>query len=263
VSEFAFDIFRYLKHRETSFRVSNYFNEQSEFDRKARANLVDWLVKMQVKCKYGHETLYLAVKLMDLFVSKTQQRIDKPIFNLVACVAFFVASKVEERFAPAIDDLLYLCKHAYTADQLKKTERQMLRVIGFDLSAPLSYSFLHRYGRVIKSSMKVHTAARYFLETSLHYLGFCVVSESRMAAACLLLALRVTKTGVWNSILEKYSGYKLIDIEPLMRKVNHTMHRFGVEHKGLNSVRYKYLLPEFFEVAKLPLLTDFIQGSVE
>jgi hypothetical protein len=92
-----------------------------------------------------------------------------------------------------------LCKLTYTAEQLKKMERDMLRVVGFDLGIPLSYSFLRRYSRVSQSSMPVLTTARYYLEVSLHHLNFCMLSESKLAAACMLLALRVTKTGDWVS----------------------------------------------------------------
>lgn len=84
----------------------------------------------------------------------------------------------------------------------------MLRVVGFDLGIPLSYSFLRRYSRVSKSSMPVLTTARYYLEVSLHYLNFCMMSESKLAAACMLLALRVTKTGDWvTSTVFNYSNF--------------------------------------------------------
>jgi cyclin B len=91
--------------------------------------------------------------------------------------------------------------------------------------------------------MPLLTTARYYLEVSLHYLKFCIMSESKMAAACMLLALRVTKTGDWNSILEKYSGYKLAEIEPLMFEVNHMIRRFNVDYKNLKCVNDKYSHP--------------------
>jgi cyclin B len=122
-------------------------------------------------------------------------------------------------------------------------EREMLRVIGFDLGIPLSYSFLRRYGRVIKAPMPLLTTARFYLELSLHYLKFCVESESKMAAACMLLALRVTKSGDWNAILEKYSTYKLADIEQLAIEINHMVKRFPIEYKSLKSVFEKYSHP--------------------
>jgi len=264
VSEFACDIFKYYKHRERCFHVHDYFDTLKVFTRKERATAIDWLVQIQESFELNHETMYLAVKLMDLFISKSQpQSLIKSIFQLIPCAAVFIASKVEERSAPTIEDLLYLCKNAYSADQLKKMEREMLRVVGFDLGVPLSYSFLRRYGRVIKAPMQLLTTARYYLEVSLHYLKFCTMSESKVAAACLLLALRVTKTGDWNPILEKYSGYKLGDIEQLMLEVNHMVRRFATECKSMQCVREKYSHPIFFEVAKQAMLADRLKGPVE
>lgn len=107
---------------------------------------------------------------------------------------------------PTIDDLLYMIqsgeRQRYTPEQMKALEREFLRTIGYDLGAPLSYSFLRRYARVLKLSMQVLTTARFYLEASLHSLDFCRVSDSRIAAAALLLALRVTKAGDWVSILD-------------------------------------------------------------
>lgn len=264
VSEFACDIFKYSKFREGTFHVKNYFKNQSEVDQKARAVLVDWIVQVQESFELNHETMYMAVKIMDLYIYKSEPHtLTKPILQLVSCVAIFIASKVEERLVPSISDLLYLCKRAYNDKQLKEMERDMLRVVGFDLGLPLSYSFLRRYSRVINGSMPLLTTARYYLEVSLHYLKFCSMSESRMAAACMLLALRVTKTGDWNPILEKYSGYKLADVEPLMFEVNHMVRQFSADYKDLTCVSEKYSHPVFFEVAKQRMLTDHIGGPVK
>ena len=88
----------------------------------------------------------------------------------------------------------------------------MLKTIGFDLGSPLSYRFLRRYSRVGRFCKyhKIHshfqvcnacietlTLARYILETSLMYFNFCMVSESLIAAASLLLALRMRSAGHW------------------------------------------------------------------
>jgi len=263
-STFAFDIFKYFKFRENAFRVEDYYFKQRKFDRKERAVAVDWLIQVQESFELKHETLYMTVKIMDLYVSKiSSHTLMKSKVQLVPCVALMLASKMEERCAPSIDDLLYLLNHAYTDGQMKELERDMLRVVGFDLGFPLSYSFLRRYGRVIDVSLGILTTARFYLELSLHYLKFCMESESKMASACLLLALRVTKSGDWNSILEKYSDYQLKDIEQLMLEINHAVIRFNADFPNLRSVSEKYSHPVFHEVALKPMLTDRIIGPVE
>jgi hypothetical protein len=263
-STFASDIFKYFKFRERAFRVENYYSKQRKFDQKARAMAVNWLVQVQESFELNHETLYMAVKIMDLYVSKIPSHtIMKSRVQLVPCVALMLASKMEERCAPSVDDLVYLLEHVYTAGQMKELERDMLRVVGFDLGFPLSYSFLRRYARVMNVNLGLLTTARFYLELSLHYLKFCMESESKMAAACMLLALRVTKSGDWNPILEKYSGYQLKDIEQLMLEINHAVIRFNSDFRTLKSVSEKYSHPVFHEVALKPVLFDRIIGPVE
>lgn len=63
-------------------------------------------------------------------------------------------------------------------------------------------------------------------------------SDSKMAAAALLLALRMKDLGGWNDTLEYYSGYKVDDIRDICNLLNQGLHR---KHKEtLTTVRNKY-----------------------
>ena len=46
-----------------------------------RAILVDWLVEVQESFELNHETLYTAVKLMDLYLSKVRFLVNLKSFN--------------------------------------------------------------------------------------------------------------------------------------------------------------------------------------
>ncbi|CAD5233768.1 unnamed protein product [Bursaphelenchus xylophilus] len=255
VSEFARDIFKYLKWREPLFIPGPYMQHHKNVDNKTRAVLVDWLIEIQEAFEQNHETLYMAVNLVDRFFTKTR-RVQKEHLQLVGCAAILVAAKVEERSAPLIDDLIYLVKDAFDAKKLKKMEQELLATVGFDLCSPLSYSFLRRYGRVIKSDMSLLTLARYILEVSLHFLDFCRVSPSKMGAASLLLALRMTKAGEWNKVLQKYSGYTTEDLESLSWALNHMLVVYRQRYPEMKMVWGKYSHEVFFEVAKTPALKD-------
>ncbi|KAI6173763.1 G2/mitotic-specific cyclin-B3 [Aphelenchoides besseyi] len=260
VSDFVRDIFQYYKHREAKFQVGDYFRTKTFFTNELRAKLVNWLIEVQETFELNHETLYLAVKLMDMYFARVT-KLEKSAVLLVACTAIFVASKMEERQVPGIDDLIHMTRlqepsSRYTTRLMKAMERDFLRTVGYDLGAPLSYSFLRRYSRVTGMGMASLTQARFFLEQSLHFLDFCRVSDSRLAAAALLLALRVTDSGDWNSTLEKCSGYKLEDVEPLMWCLNHMSRRFSAVLPRARTVLEKYSHKVFYEVAKMPLLRD-------
>jgi len=260
VSEFACDIFRYFKYREKFFGVRDYVKNNKFVDIKVRVTVVNWLVEVQEALELFHETLYTAVKLMDMYLSKVSVT-ERSTLQLIACAAVFIAAKIEERSPPLLKDLSNLCSRVFTEDQIKRMEREMLKVMGFDLCPPLSYSFLRRYGRVIGADLELLTIARYVLELSLHYLDFCRISESRIAAACMLLALRVTNIQDWSPVLVKYSGYALKDIEPLALHLNHLVHCFPKEHPRGSAVIDKYSHEIFFEVAKRDFLPNKMAKS--
>jgi hypothetical protein len=78
------------------FKVTDYFGAQRKFEPKDRALNVDWLVQIQETFEYNHETMYLAVKIMDLYISQLPPNtLVKSAFQLTACVAVFIAAKVE------------------------------------------------------------------------------------------------------------------------------------------------------------------------
>lgn len=249
VSHYAMDIFSYLKDRERLFPIGDYMEKQVCLSRWMRALLVDWMVEVQESFELNHETLYLAVKLVDLYLTKIT--VGKETLQLLGAASLFIASKYDERIPPMVEDFLYICDGAYTQRELIRMEMSVLKVIDFDLGIPLSYRFLRRYARCAKVSMATLTLARYILEYSLMDYSTIHYSDSKMAAAALLLALQMKDMGGWTPTLEYYSGYKVDDIREITNILNQGLHK---KHKeALMTVRNKYSHKIFFEVAKLPL----------
>ena len=60
-----------------------------------RAVLVDWLVEVQENFELNHETLYLAVKLTDMYLSK--KKIAKDHLQLLGATALFISCKYDVR----------------------------------------------------------------------------------------------------------------------------------------------------------------------
>ncbi|KAJ8729134.1 hypothetical protein PYW08_000715 [Mythimna loreyi] len=265
VSNYAMDIFNYLKSRERLFPIDDYLTRMKGITSWMRALLVDWMVEVQESFELNHETLYLAVKLVDLFLTrstKTQPEKDhlsKEELQLLGASALFIASKFDERIPPLVDDFLYICDGAYTLSQLLKMEMNILRVVDFDLGIPLSYRFLRRYARCARVSMPTLTLARFVLEQCLLEYGLLQYSDSKMAAAALYLALRMKSIGHWTPTLQYYTGYAVKDILPIAIAQNATLHK--KPKSAISTVRNKYSHTIFFEVAKVPLVEDSVLSS--
>ena len=87
--------------------------------------------------------------------------------------------------------------------------------------------------------MPVLTYARYVLEMALMEYKFNVeISESKLAAAALVLAFKVNKVQDWLNTLAFYSGYTLPDLKELVESLLHMLQQYPKEN--LKTVRQKY-----------------------
>jgi len=249
-SEYVMETFQYYKDREADFMVSDYISQQNEITEAMRAILVDWLVEVQESFELNHETLYTAVKMTDIYLSRKQVR--KEDLQLVGATACLIACKVDERIPPLVDDFLYVCDDAYNRDQLMKMERKMLKVVGFDLGYSLSYRYVRRYGRVCRVTMPVLTLARYILEMSLmEYKLNTDTSESKLAASCLILAMKMKGITGFTATMEYFSGYKLSELEHIFSDLVSLLEK--PPGANLRTIRSKYSHKVFHEVATIPL----------
>uniref|UniRef100_A0A8B9RIR3 G2/mitotic-specific cyclin-B3-like n=1 Tax=Astyanax mexicanus TaxID=7994 RepID=A0A8B9RIR3_ASTMX len=248
--EYAKDIFDYLQKREEHFVLTDYMHKQPDLNAEMRGILVDWMVEVQENFELNHETLYLAVKLTDHYLSVTE--IVRESLQLIGSTAMLIAAKFEERCPPSIEDFLYVCDDAYKRQEFLVTERNILQGLNFDINIPVPYRFLRRYAKVAHASMETLTLARYVCELSLLELELVPERASRLASACLLLALVTKGLGGWTPALRYHSGYTLSDLGPLVRRL-YAMLASPSDCK-LKAVETKYSHKVFFEVAKIPLV---------
>uniref|UniRef100_G3RQC9 Cyclin B3 n=1 Tax=Gorilla gorilla gorilla TaxID=9595 RepID=G3RQC9_GORGO len=203
-----------------------------------------------VSFEMTHETLYLAVKLVDLYLMKAVCKKDK--LQLLGATAFMIAAKFEEHNSPRVDDFVYICDDNYQRYEILSMEINILNVLKCDINIPIAYHFLRRYARCIHTNMKTLTLSRYICEMTLQEYHYVQEKASKLAAASLLLALYMKKLGYWVPFLEHYSGYSISELHPLVRQLNKLL-TFS-SYDSLKAVYYKYSHPVFFEVAKIPAL---------
>ncbi|XP_053931573.1 G2/mitotic-specific cyclin-B3 isoform X2 [Cuculus canorus] len=245
-AEYAKEIFEYMREREEKFILPNYMEKQSDISRDMRAILVDWMVEVQENFELNHETLYLAVKLVDHYLVEVVSMRDK--LQLIGCTAILIASKFEERYPPCVDDFLYICDDAYKREELIAMEISILTTLKFDINIPIPYRFLRRFAKCARASMETLTLARFLCEMTLQEYDYAQESPSKLAASCLLLALTMKNLGGWTPTLEYYSGYRAQDLHPLVKRLNFLL-TYQPRDK-LKAVRTKYSHRVFFEVAK-------------
>ena len=72
----------------------------------------------------------------------------------------FLASKVEEMYAPEINDFVYITDNAYTAGEIRQMELRILNTLGFNFSRPLPLHFLRRNSKAGDVDVQQHTLAK-------------------------------------------------------------------------------------------------------
>ena len=75
------------------FIVHQYLDHQPDISASMRTILVDWLIEVQENFELFHETLYLAVKLVDLYLQK--KVVKREYLQLVGATSMLIASKFE------------------------------------------------------------------------------------------------------------------------------------------------------------------------
>ncbi|KAM4751948.1 G2/mitotic-specific cyclin-B3 isoform 6-T6 [Cyanocitta cristata] len=144
-AEYAKEIFEYMREREEKFMLPDYMEKQTDISGDMRAILVDWMVEVQENFELNHETLYLAVKLVDHYLVEVVSMREK--LQLIGSTAILIASKFEERCPPCVDDFLYICDDAYKREELIAMEMSILSTLKFDINIPIPYRFLRRFAK--------------------------------------------------------------------------------------------------------------------
>lgn len=75
------------------YKIDNYMERQQSITQWMRSLLVDWMVEVQENFELNHETLYLAVRLVDLYLTKIV--VNKETLQLLGAAAVFIASKFD------------------------------------------------------------------------------------------------------------------------------------------------------------------------
>lgn len=211
VPEYSADIFEYLLQREIETTPShNYImdvNSPNHIRNSVRAILVDWIIEVHNKFQCFHETLFLAINLMDRFLADNAVATNK--LQLLAVTALFIAAKFEEIHLPKLEEYAYITDGAATKQDIKTAELYMLTKLEFNVGWPNPLNFLRRLSKADDYSSENRAVAKFFLEYAMSSAIFLNKEASYMSAVAMYLARAVggvSQTKLWNENFYHYSG---------------------------------------------------------
>jgi len=252
VSVYVNSIYSYMWQLESKYRIGPKFLEGSELTGKMRAILVDWLCQVHNRFHLLQETLYLTVAIIDRYLQK--KPCSKNRLQLVGVTSMLVASKYEEMYAPEVADFVYITDHAYTKQDVRDMEQDILHTLDFSFGRPLCLHFLRRNSKAGQVDATKHTLAKYLMELTMVEYDMAQLKPSHIAAASLYLSIAVLGGAKWNETLCFYSSYAVEDLIPLAKKIAQLVVK--AETHKLVAVRTKYSSSKFMKIALIPELKN-------
>jgi len=253
-AEYVPHMYAYLRELEGNTAIKQDFLKGCPINGKMRGVLLDWLIEVHLQFKLLQETLYMTVAIIDRFLQVDGLTIRRNKLQLVGVTAMFIASKVEEMYAPECTDFVYITDNAFTAAEIRAMELRILTSIKFGLGRPLPLHFLRRNSKAGDVDVLQHTVAKYLLEACITEYEMSHFSPSLMAAAALNLSLRLLEPGAslsscWTVTLQHYSAYTHEQLLPIICKIAGVLKK--AKDGKLQAVHTKYLSRKFLKVADM------------
>ncbi|RLW13412.1 hypothetical protein DV515_00000414 [Chloebia gouldiae] len=163
------------------------------------------------------ETFYLAQDFFDRFML-TQKNINKSMLQLIGITSLFIASKLEEIYAPKIQEFAYVTDGACSVEDIVRMELIMLKALKWELCPVTIVSWLNLYLQVdaLKDVPKVllpQYSQEKFIQIA-QLLDLCILDVNSLdfpyrtlaaAALCHYTSVEIVKktSGLdWDSISE-------------------------------------------------------------
>ncbi|KAJ5814983.1 hypothetical protein N7474_006760 [Penicillium riverlandense] len=224
VAEYVVEIFDYLKDLELrTLPNPDYIEHQPDLEWKMRGILVDWLIEVHTRFRLLPETLFLAVNIIDRFLSAEVVALDR--LQLVGVTAMFIASKYEEVLSPHVANFSHVADETFSDKEILDAERHILATLQYNMSFPNPMNFLRRISKADNYDIQTRTLGKYLMEISLLDHRFMAYPQSQISAAAMYLARLILDRGPWDETLAHYSGYTEEEIDPVFRLMVDYLHR--------------------------------------
>lgn len=159
-----------------------------------RCKLINWLIEVVIHFRLHRATFYLAVYLVDRYLSLVRGVLRSEL-QLIGVAATFIAAKLEEIYPPNLKDFAEICDGSCPPPLIACKELDMMMVMRWHLNVASPFYWIGCYVRILEPylpwgmdkvlldaslelvDLAIHTP------TSLHY------SYSVLAAAALSIRL--------------------------------------------------------------------------
>lgn len=174
-----------------------------------------------------------------------------------------MACKYEEMTIPGMNDFVYVSDSAFSKEEMKEMERQMISTLSFDLGRPLSINYLRRYSKIVQANDIEHTLGKYLLDLTFtdhsfsHFFPSYIAACASFLSRYLFVNKRVSSTTEVASIIESlwpmkfmfyHTNYTFEQLRPGIEKLGQLL--IAQETSKLRSVQKKFSQSNLFSIAQ-------------
>ena len=235
------------------FPINNYLNNiQSEINMTMRCILIDWLIDVHLKFNFHPNTLYITVNIIDKFLSI--KNCSKKFLQLIGISALMISCKFNEIEIPKIEDFIYITDNAYTINQVKKMEYEILKILKFKICFPTMLNFFEILSENFNFDKIKFLMGNFLMENFLIDFNSIKYNGSVIACAITYIIMKFYKEKNYKeSYDKKYFIGKEKDIKECAKDICLWIDNiYKTEYK---SVQKKYMKKEFGRI------TYVIQGK--
>eukprot|EP00002_Diphylleia_rotans_P002413 TRINITY_DN11522_c0_g3_i2.p1 TRINITY_DN11522_c0_g3~~TRINITY_DN11522_c0_g3_i2.p1 ORF type:complete len:479 (-),score=85.72 TRINITY_DN11522_c0_g3_i2:544-1980(-) len=238
-TEYVQDIMEHLYQEEVKKQPLHNYMEvvQKEILPNMRAILVDWLIDVSDEFKSTSETLYMAIGLIDRYLSS--EVVSRRFLQLVGITCFFIAAKFDEIYPPRVTDMAYMTDNTYSTDEILKLEVRILNMLKFEVSMPSSRYFLRRFILAKGLCQQGSLIASYICDLSLIEYGMLSHKPSCVAASCVALAALFCNMEPWDPTMVYYTQYRLSDLKTCIHRLCSVM--VNIHNSKLVAIKNKFI----------------------
>jgi cyclin A len=229
VYEYDYEIWQFLLQMETDQTADpHYLSRQPAFKEDTRLTLIDWIIAIHEEAQLHLETLFQAVRLVDLYLSRWT--LDGKKLQLLGSAAMSLAVKAEENGSARGKSLEIYTGTSLTSEELAEMELDLFGTVDFVVTRPTLCDFLTRYMDLLQMASQSFFMGHYIGQLALLIPNVIGIRPSILAAAVVCLASVFTNDRpVWPDSIESYTSVRLSDIQSICQ----TMH---IEIKKLNQL---------------------------
>jgi len=269
-AQYIREIYEYLLKAEVTYAVPpDFLSRQTDFGPDDRTLLLDWISKIHMRFNLANESWFHCCAVLDRYLCI--QQVPRLQSRLLGITILLISAKFEQSYIPSLRhfvEALNSCEEEYVprchcqlhcrgpCDHCSKEaiidmEEYVLQAVDYRLAMPTPLTFLRRYCKIAEMNHRNRYISFYICELCCLNYPMCRFKPSEIAAGCVAMTRRLTRSPAWSETLQEYSGYTEADVRPAMAEVSTTLKLFATNPKA-KYVHKKYSLEDrFYSVSLL------------